>query len=92
MLPRQNKMTFLNLFIIPALNAAFDKLIKEEEEGNIEEFCLESEWALIITEAFPEWRDEDTYRSAQYYMQELLSGRGTVSRIPVLESFQELMR
>ena len=91
-LPQQNKMTFLNLFILPALNSAFAQLIVEAEEDTIDDFCLTHEWALILTETYPEWQDEDTYRSAQYYLQSLLSGRGNLSKTPVLEAFEELKK
>lgn len=87
---KSNKMTFLNLFIIPALNCAFLELCKQEESGTLDEFVENHEWALIITESYQDWRNDDTYRSAQNYLMEILSRQGKSCKIPILEAFDEL--
>jgi len=91
-MPKSNKMTFLNLFILPALDRAFVELCSQEESGTLKEFKEKHEWALILSETYPSWNDDDTYRSAQNYLQNLLSGKGKMCKIPVLEAFEELIR
>ena len=91
-MPKSNKMTFLNLVILPALNRAFLELCNQEEDGNLQDFKENNEWAMILTETYYNWNDDDTYRSAQNYLQSLLSGQGKMCKIPVLEAFEELKR
>jgi len=91
-MPKSNKMTFLNLFILPALNRAFLELCNQDESGDLQDFKENNEWAMILTETYPNWNDDDTYRSAQNYLQDLLSGQGKMCKIPVLEAFEELKR
>lgn len=91
-MPKSHKMTFLNLFILPALNRAFIELCNQEENGTLKDFKEKYEWALILTETYSSWNDDDTYRSAQNYLQSLLSGQGKTCKIPVLEAFEELKR
>ena len=91
-MPKANKMTFLNLFILPALNRAFSELCNQEVNGTIKEFTESHEWALILTETYADWNNEDTYKSAQNFLMSLLSGRGKACKIPVLEAFEELKR
>jgi hypothetical protein len=87
---KSNKMTFLNLFIIPALNSAFVELCRQEEIGTIDDFVENHEWALIITETYIDWRNDDTYRSAQNYLMQILTKQGKTCKIPILEAFDEL--
>jgi hypothetical protein len=91
-LPRTHKMTFLNLFIIPALDKAFAEMIKIENSGNINEFIENHEWALILSETYSDWQNDDTYKSAQLYLKNIISGNGKPCKIPVLEAFEELKR
>lgn len=89
---KSNSMTFLNLFIVPALNRAFLQLIREEEFGTINEFLENHEWALILTETYSDWRNEDTYGSAQKYLKNILELKGKLCKIPILEAFDEIKR
>lgn len=91
-LPQSNKMTFLNLFVLPALNRAFVELCRQEDNGTIKDFLDNHEWALILTETYLDWNNEDTYKSSQNYLMSLLSGNGRICKIPVLEAFEELKK
>ncbi len=87
---RKRRLTFLNLFIIPALNHAFSELCKQFENGNLDEFIENHEWALIITETYEHWNDSDPYKSAQSYFMQLLEQKGSTIQIPIIEVFNEL--
>jgi hypothetical protein len=90
---RNGKMTFLNLFIIPALTDAFDILMKETKDQNIEGFKLEKQWAMILSESYPEFvNDTHPFTSAQKFLQMILEQSMGKSQIPVLEAFNEIQR
>ena len=82
--------TFLNLFIIPALNQAFNQLCVEYENGDIEEFKNRYRWAMTLAETYPNFTSQDPYISAQKYLMKLLEESGQKVKSPVLLSFEEL--
>ena len=89
----RGRMTFLNLFIIPALSDAFDILMKENKDDNIEEFKLERQWAMILYESYPDFiYDVSPFTSAQKFLQQILKKSTGKSKIPVLEAFNEIKR
>lgn len=92
-LPANNKgVTFLNLFIIPALTQAFAELKKNEELNCLEEFKETNKWAMTLVELYPDFVREEPFVSAQNYLQELLNSSGDYTNSPVLESFKEILR
>lgn len=84
--------TFLNLFIIPALNQAFNQLCEEDELGTLEEFKNRYRWAMTLSETYPNFISQDPFTSAQKYLMHLLEAAGKEVKSPVLLSFEELKK
>lgn len=89
---RRGKMIFLNLFIVPALTEAFTILLDQRRENNLENFIIERHWALVLSEAYPQFiHDSHPYESAQKFLQQILGARRGGSGLPVLEAFREFI-
>lgn len=87
-LPRTKRLTFLNLFIVPALQQAFSELKDAAADERSEEYIQQHKWAYILSEGYPDYFKEDPYASAQNYLQKLLhKGSSKESYTPVLEAF-----
>lgn len=91
-LSRTAKMTFVNLFIIPALNYAFSLISKETEEGNIDEFLKENDWAYIIVNEFPDYINniDKPYSNAQLFVNKMFSNTEGVIDLPIFSTLKEL--
>jgi hypothetical protein len=89
-MPKKNKMVFMNLFIIPALDKAFDRIVEADKNNELEKLIEDCEWALILTETYSDYLNDDSYKSAQLYVKQLITKNNSVARIPVLEAFEEL--
>jgi len=91
------KNTFLNLFILPALAAAYDTLKKAEDDGVFPAFIEEHTWAAVIDTLGPEWGSEESFVLAQEFLQMMISRkqssidpRSAPVPIPLISSFIEL--
>lgn len=91
-LPRNMKLTFLNLFIIPALTEAFRLLRNAYDEDREEEFIAGKEWAYIVSEAYPSYPNEDPLTSAQKYVHNLISKGDPNIATPLLEAFKKELK
>ena len=91
-LSRTAKMTFINLFIIPALNYAFSLISKETEDGNIDEFLKENDWAFIIVNEFPDYVNniDKPYSNAQLFVNKMFSNKEGVNDLPIFSTLKEL--
>jgi hypothetical protein len=85
------KETFLNIFILPALSAAYDALKKAENESVLNEFIDQHTWAYVIDTLGPEWDGQESFILAQRFLQSMIQRkRGTPAQVPVINSFEEL--
>lgn len=90
-LSKKSKMVFVNLFILPALNYAFSLISKEYSDDNIDEYVLENDWAFILTEEFPEYKNylDQPYVSAQLFVNKMFRDKGKVE-LPIFYVHNEL--
>jgi hypothetical protein len=87
------KETFLGLFIIPALSAAYDALKKAEEENNYALFVEQHNWASIIHTLGPEWEGKNSFVLAQQFLKLMIERKyNKPSLIPIISSFEELQK
>lgn len=86
-MPRTKKLTFLNLFIVPALQEAFLNLKKADENDELENYIQEHKWAYILSEGYPNYTTDEPFTCAQNYLQTLLKNGKRESNIPVLDAF-----
>ena len=91
-LSKKSKMTFVNLFIIPALNYAFSLISKEFYEDNIDEFVLENDWAFLLTEEFPEYKYylDQPYISSQLFVKKMFESKEGKKELPIFYINDEL--
>lgn len=87
------KETFLNIFILPALSAAYDAIKKADEENYISDFIEQHTWASVVNSLGPDWDGKDSYVLAQRFLQIMIERkRGEATPLPVINSYEELQK
>ena len=90
------KYTFLNIFILPALSAAYDALKNAQDEDNYLTFLENHNWATIMDSHEPDWdSSKGSYELAQWFFEQMVSKNRSQMKVntievPVVTSFKEL--
>jgi hypothetical protein len=90
------KYTFLNIFILPALSAAYDALKNAQDEDIYLTFLENHNWATIMDSHEPDWdSSKGSYELAQWFFQQMVSKnksqmKDNTIEVPVVASFKEL--
>jgi hypothetical protein len=74
------------------LNYAFSLILKETEDGNIDEFLKENDWAFIIVNEFPDYVNniDKPYSNAQLFVNKMFSNKDGVNDLPIFSTLKEL--
>ena len=85
-------LTFLNLFVLPALTEGYRSLIDKYSGGELEEYIAHCDWAFVLNSMVSvDSLSNDPFNLAQKLLQKLLGAKDSkLSQIPILSSFQEL--
>lgn len=85
-------LTFLNLFILPALTEGYRYLIDKYSIGELEEYIAHCDWAFVLNSMMSvDSSSNDPFNLAQKSLQKLLGAKDNrLNQIPILSSFQEL--
>jgi hypothetical protein len=85
-------LTFLNLFVLPALTEGYRSLIDRYSYGELEEYIAHCDWAFVLNSMVSvDSSSNDPFNMAQKLLQKLLGAKDSkLNQIPILSSFQEL--
>lgn len=89
------KDTFLNLFILPALSAAYDSLKIAEDKDEYSAVIEDHTWAAVLDTLGPKRENKDSFVLAQLFLRQMISRKqgSTPTQsvpVPVISSFKEL--
>jgi hypothetical protein len=85
-------LTFLNLFVLPALTEGFRALIDKYSDGELEQYTAHCDWAFVLNSMVSvDSSSNDPFNMAQKLLQKLLGAKDSkLDQIPILSTFQEL--